>query len=401
MNEVIKIPYLNPLRFHNILSGKFFVDTIPAHEEFKGYIQKFYKDDTLNFQVLLQKDNYVSATYNLVDSKGSIIHEFTPTIAGVYGSDYDVFAPASADKIISLLEENETYYIHISILTLLGSETDTYTDYISDPFTLISNAENTIVLQYTHDANRFDVAFYPDPLNLLNKQSFCLRVEGGLPSDGFSPESKDVFYVDQPHDTILLDSIPFNTYKFMFGNGAGIPNYIAAKINRIFSLNDVKIDGRSYVKSDGAKLEPIRDKNYPFAAWQLELVEPENNYSLLGVPEIPDPVYNGSLQVTASIIDHPDTDYYFTFDLIGDNGYSKLNNRVSQLAAVNITNLPAGTYTLTSQDTYDYTLDEITPATFTIGDVVRHRLVSAIVDAYGAWDAHQPKASLRPAGKRS
>lgn len=34
-------------------------------------------------------------------------------------------------------------------------------------------------------------------------------------------------------------------------------------------------------------------------------------------------------------------------------------------------------------------------------DVVRHRLVSAIVDAYGAWDAHQPPASLRPAGKRS
>ena len=46
-------------------------------------------------------------------------------------------------------------------------------------------------------------------------------------------------------------------------------------------------------------------------------------------------------------------------------------------------------------------VDDIHFAYLSAQDVVRHRLVSAIVDAYGAWDAHQPKASLRPAGKRS
>ena len=46
-------------------------------------------------------------------------------------------------------------------------------------------------------------------------------------------------------------------------------------------------------------------------------------------------------------------------------------------------------------------VDDIHFAYLSAQDVVRHRLVSAIVDAYGAWDAHHPPASLRPAGKRS
>lgn len=46
-------------------------------------------------------------------------------------------------------------------------------------------------------------------------------------------------------------------------------------------------------------------------------------------------------------------------------------------------------------------VDDIHFAYLSAQDVVRHRLVSAIVDAYGAWDVHHPPASLRPAGKRS
>lgn len=46
-------------------------------------------------------------------------------------------------------------------------------------------------------------------------------------------------------------------------------------------------------------------------------------------------------------------------------------------------------------------VDDIHFAYLSAQDVVRHRLVSAIVEAYGSWDAHHPPASLRPAGKRS
>lgn len=46
-------------------------------------------------------------------------------------------------------------------------------------------------------------------------------------------------------------------------------------------------------------------------------------------------------------------------------------------------------------------VDDIHFAYLSAQDVVRHRLVSAIVEAYGSWDAHHPPASLRPAGTRS
>lgn len=46
-------------------------------------------------------------------------------------------------------------------------------------------------------------------------------------------------------------------------------------------------------------------------------------------------------------------------------------------------------------------VDDIHFAYLSAQDVVRHRLVSAIVEAYGSWDAHHPPASLRPAGQRS
>jgi hypothetical protein len=108
---------------------------------------------------------------------------------------------------------------------------------------------------------------------------FRIRIEGGVNSDGFEPGSKDSFYVDQIRDVVMLDSTPFNVYKFLFGNGSGIPNWLADKLNRILSLNYVEINGRQFVKNEGAKFEPIREKGYPFAAWQTELVLAEGKFS--------------------------------------------------------------------------------------------------------------------------
>ena len=276
-NDVIKIPFLNPLRFHNIGTGKFACETIPDFENQSLYLQKFSATDTIKIQFLLLKNKYFDQYIRIYDSNGNKIANYGPVLKGEYGSLYDVF---STEESFYEFSADNIYYVVLKVLTIANVETGLYTNFVSEPFIIIPETANTLNITYTHDANRFDVAFFPNPSLLELQEIFQLRIEGGVPSDGFSPESKDTFYIDQPNDTVMLNSIPFNTYKFLFGGAPGIPNWLANKLNMILSLSNVSINGRRYVKADGAKLEPIREKYYPFAAWQIELIEPTTEFSL-------------------------------------------------------------------------------------------------------------------------
>jgi hypothetical protein len=276
-NDVIKIPFLNPLRFHNIETGKFACETIPDFESQVLYLQKFSETDTIKIQFLLLKNKYFDQFIRIYDSKGNKIGNYVPVLKGEYGPLYDVFS--TEDGFYEFSADN-IYYIVLKVLTLENVETGKYTDFVSEPFVIISETDNTINITYTHNANRFDVAFFPNSSSLELREIFQLRIEGGVPSYGFSPESKDTFYIDQPNDTVMLNSIPFNTYKFLFGGSSGIPNWMVNKLNMILSLSDVTINGHRYVKSDGSKLEPIREKGYPYAAWQIEMIAPSPEFSL-------------------------------------------------------------------------------------------------------------------------
>ena len=279
-NPIIKISHLNPLRFHNVQTGGFSHTLIPDFETKKYYIQKFCATDEIRFSVLLQKTQIESTEFQLLNLNGDIIFADSGYTIGEYGSLYDVWGCSQGDDLISLINSETLYFIKLSILTVGGVETGIPIEFLSDPFTLLEDSTNTLNITYTHHANRFDMAFYP-ALPATTQESFQFRIEGGVLSEGFIPSSKDTAYIDQEYKVTILNSIPFDTYKFTFGPSNGLPNWVAKKLNMIFALSDISINGRKYTKAEGAKLEANRDKGYPFAGWQIELMETEPNYSLL------------------------------------------------------------------------------------------------------------------------
>jgi hypothetical protein len=274
MADIIKIPYLNPLQFRPYPGGKFACDLIPSFEQKAVYIQKFQKGDILKFQVQLLIGNWNSISYRVLDESLKEVSQFTGGLTGVNG-DYNIWSVRSTDNILNL--PSGIYFIELNIVVIVEGA-NVSKRFLTEPFEIVDELPESLLIEYSHDGNEFDVAFFPTG-NPEDRRFFQLRVEGGITSDGFSPASKDTFYIDQVRDVVMLNSIPFNVYKFTFGPGGGIPNWMADKINRILSLAYVEINGRQYVKNEGAKFEAIREKGYPFAGWQIELVT-DNVYSI-------------------------------------------------------------------------------------------------------------------------
>jgi hypothetical protein len=274
MAELFKIPFLNPLQFRKIPDGKFACDLIPSFEQKSVYVQKFQRGDILRFQVQLLKGNWYSISYRILNEYFNQVSSYT---GGLIGSneEYDIWSVKDIDNILNL--PSGIYFLELQIVVIIEGA-NVNKQFITEPFEIVDELPDSLLIEYSHDGNEFDIAFYPTG-NPANRRFFQLRVEGGITSDGFSPASKDTFYIDQVRDVVMLNSIPFNVYKFTFGPGGGIPNWMADKINRILSLAYVEINGRQYVKNEGAKFEPIREKGYPFAGWQIELVT-ENVYSI-------------------------------------------------------------------------------------------------------------------------
>lgn len=277
MADILKIPYLNPLRFHRN-DQEWAYELIPDHEVTAQYLQKFKGTDKLMFQAQLLKDNYVSIGYAVLDQYLNELSTYTGILIALDLAGYDVWSTKEDDNILVGLAEG-IYFIEIRT-TLIIEGQNVEKKFLSEPFKRLADtdaAKDTVVIEYTHDGNDLDMAFIPGP---RVQKYFRIRVEGGVNSDGFEPGSKDSFYIDQVHNVVMLDSNTFNVLKFTFGNGRGIPNWMADKLNRILSLSYVEINGRQYVKNDGAKFEAIREKGYPFAGWSIEMVLAEGVNSI-------------------------------------------------------------------------------------------------------------------------
>jgi hypothetical protein len=146
--------------------------------------------------------------------------------------------------------------------------------------------KHTIYLQYRHIEADYDVyhkqanfvnPFNPviQPLPIMN-----MRVEGGVWSKDEAPAADSEVYYSQTKSAKIISAIPFNIWKITFGDGRGIPNYVADKINRIFCCEYVRIDGEYYTKKDDAELSVI---SYPEkmakGVWGLDVVRYDNEYS--------------------------------------------------------------------------------------------------------------------------
>lgn len=277
MAEVIKLPALNPLQFHKASGGKFACDELPSFEEDKIYMQKFIRSsDSIAFQVQVHED-YISAIGFYIEDLQGNATTMTGSSLGVING-YENWH-IHQDSLTTFADG--VYFVVLEVTINMGAG-DVVKKYVSEPVQMVSELPESLLIEYSHSRNEFDMAFYPDG-TVDSKLTYYLRVEGGIPSDGFIPGSKDAYFIDQGRDVNLLDSTPYNVYKFTFGPKEGIPNWLANKINRILSLQEVVINDIQYTKNDGAKFEPIREKEYPFAGWQIEMVKVESEDSVVEI----------------------------------------------------------------------------------------------------------------------
>lgn len=268
MNQY-KLPFLNPIRFHQIGIGDFAYNNIPSFEYKRGYNQIYHFGDRPYIQILSTAINPFMKM-DLIDLNGNISWTWLPWNTSIaYGSYFlSVWHNYFPDTIAEGI-----YFLKLEI-----SDADGSIFFYSEPINLLTTSEDTVRIEYTHDQNEFDSIFVSldNPSYLM---PFMLRIEGGMKSEGLLPGGKYTMFQDQDYQSIVLQSQPYNVEKFVFGPPYGMPNHLADKINRIFGLSNVKINGIGYSRNEGAKLERNGEPGYPLAGWSLDLVKSLNPYS--------------------------------------------------------------------------------------------------------------------------
>ena len=271
MAAKILISHLNPVRLFELANDNWDYFKTPAWETGQNYCQKWEKTDTIriHFAVLDTLSVEATPTLALHDGCGDFVSGLDVSEIILNAAGYNWYE-AVAD--LSLITAGK-------YLLVLGGAVDGATiTFYSEPVEIAADFENTLLFEYTHDENDFDLIFVPGSPE--PNRTFYFRVEGGFASDGLKPSSKDSMYIDQTHNAQMLSSVPFDVVTLTIGNGAGVPNWIAQKINRIFSCNSVIINGVAYCKNEGAKMEAVRGADYASAGWKVDLVY-NQNYSLL------------------------------------------------------------------------------------------------------------------------
>ncbi|RYE00922.1 MAG: hypothetical protein EOP50_02905 [Sphingobacteriales bacterium] len=137
----------------------------------------------------------------------------------------------------------------------------------SEPLKILANQKETLYLEYNH--YRFH-----DTMIFENGFSPAIRIPGVLSLK--SPSAQDTLFEDDEKSQRLIDGKPFEQYELLVGHQSGIPDWMAKKINRIFTCSNTKLDGRQYTRSGSEGMQATEEKNYPLRAWSMELRDTEN-----------------------------------------------------------------------------------------------------------------------------
>ena len=125
--------------------------------------------------------------------------------------------------------------------------------------------DDTVLLKYTNSLNDFDTIF--DEYDL-----FTLRVPGVFLPQEHKFENETESFRDQRCILRLLSGYAYETKILTVGGSFGVPNWVARKLNLIFCLDNVTIDGSGIVRSDGSSPEiTLIHNDYPLYIYKITL----------------------------------------------------------------------------------------------------------------------------------
>lgn len=264
---------LNPVRLVRLdappVAGKNFVhfdedwyiNTILNFETKMPYYQKWQQTDTIRMQFRSTTD---LIKVELITCEQRVVKSVTATkvITDIVGQPWELY-----EASLQLADVPKGLY-YVLVTAGFG---EFIQQFISEPQDIRLKHENTMLLEYTHFQNEYGTIFAYG-----FKPSF--RCEAIITD--YQPGADDTVYVDQIYDTTLLSSKPFRNFKFSLGGPYGVPDWVADKVNRIFSCSNVLADKKQFTRPEGTKMEPNRSELYPLAGWKFDIRESQNDYDL-------------------------------------------------------------------------------------------------------------------------
>lgn len=219
------------------------------------YVSKFLPSDIITIQYV-SLDTSVKAY--LENHTTGIITELSPTKIEE-GSGYGRYN----------LEISNTSISEDTCFTLFFASSKEGTRILSSDFDVCMELPSTVLLKYTNRRNENGVIFSP-------VSHFYFRIDGMfLPQENeFENETKS--FRDQRFVSKVLSSHTYETKTLTLGGNFGVPNWVARKINLIFSLSAVWIDDMCMARSDGSKVEiTLLHNDYPLYIYKIVLEDSE------------------------------------------------------------------------------------------------------------------------------
>jgi hypothetical protein len=298
-------PYINPIKFHEInpvnipqfiskhMDSYPFKDTILRHEQDVCFKQPWTVNDSIRLQV---ESNYAPIELKMFRCSDN---------AELYSQTFDT-------RQQNLLLPD--FYIRQIDVDLAAYPADVYyftinDSLISEPFEVLEDAHNTLLVEYSHYEKYGGVRF-SSPFNP------SIRIPGSLKYN--TTGSKDVIYEDEPLNETMINSVNYRIMDFILGTSEGMPPWFSDKVKRIFGCSELKIDGRLYTKAEGSTWERVEEDYYPMQGWKIQLREKTNRDFLIYDDEVVIP----GIAAAALIIDTKG----FGIDDQSGNDYLEIQN---------------------------------------------------------------------------
>lgn len=272
MPNILYIPFCNPVPFYQVdvpqVAGKNFIHLdedwfskqIQSWEQSIPYFQKWQLTDHVDLQI---QSDMGPIRLDLIDCSQlvakTVNFETKPTI--ITGQPWQVL-----EASMQLADVDPGYYWFL----ITAGFGDNILQFISEPLDVANNHAGTTLFKYKNTRNSLDMVWATG----INPSFRCEANIGE-----YAPGSKTTVYEDQVLNLVELSAFPYDQFKLQIGGSYGVPNWVAKRLNMIFCNDTVLIDGRQYVKADGAKLEPNRIERYPMSGWTMDIRPASNRFS--------------------------------------------------------------------------------------------------------------------------
>lgn len=252
-------PYLNPKSFYEIdpvvipqyvskhIDDYRFAERIFPWQQRVCGLQQWQINDRLPLQFMATQ----GVTYQLFSEDGALMHT-----VDFQQKQQNIDNPALFIYELNFYYQEFPAGYYYEVLTS-GSK-----KYISNPFKLSENVENSLLLEYK---NRV----YKDGIFFETGIVLCKRVPGLLIYK--DTDSTITEFVDQDEVAKTIKQTDFDIWTLSIGLSYGIPDEDIRIIKRAIGCTEFKADGRQYSRNAGAKWEESSHDNYPMKGHSIEV----------------------------------------------------------------------------------------------------------------------------------